>query len=195
MQERLGELIPSGLAPYLCISPPKSLYPDAERPLPDRRYESALPHPLLPKRLPGGLDGGAGSGPAHRVQGGRVLRALHFPTTPDSSSFSNPSPLKCWGWYKQSPSLFTHAAPYQWMRPQRAPSCLQPHCPWTCSVLCQECLFSALLFSRSNLRDSSSREALSVFPRENPWSPPLCSNRIQSAPLLQCLPHRPVILS
>lgn len=90
MQERLGELIPSGLAPYLCISPPKSLYPDAERPLPDRRYESALPHPLLPKRLPGGLDGGAGSGPAHRVQGGRVLRALHFPTTPDSSSFSNP---------------------------------------------------------------------------------------------------------
>lgn len=91
MQERLEEeLIPFGLAPYLCISPPKSLYPAPERPLPDRRYESALPHPLLPKRLPGGLDGGAGSGPAHRVQGGRVLRALHFPTTPDSSSFSNP---------------------------------------------------------------------------------------------------------
>ena len=105
-----------------------------------------------------------------------------------------PLPLKCWRWYSHQ-VCFTHAAPYQWMGPQRAPSCLQPHCPWTCSVLCLECLFSALLFSRSNLRDFSSREALSVFPRENPLFPPLCSNRIQSAPLLQCLSHHLVIMS
>ena len=106
-----------------------------------------------------------------------------------------PSPVKHWGWCKQSPSLSHSCHTYQWMLPQRAPSCLQPHCPLTCSVLCQECLFSAFLFSGSNLRDSSPREALSVFPRENPLSLPLCSNRTQSAPLLQSLSHCLVIMS
>lgn len=120
---------------------------------------------LLPNRLLRRLDGGAGSGLAHRVQRGRVLEALHFPSTPDSSAFSNPVTLKCWGWWKESPSPFL-SCHHQWMLPQRAPSCLQPHCLWTCRLLCQECLFSTLP-SRSNLRDSSSRAALSVSARED----------------------------
>lgn len=41
----------------------------------------------------------------------------------------------------------------------------QPHCLWTCS---QECLFSVLLPSRSNLRDSSSSEACLPLPKRIP---------------------------
>lgn len=68
---------------------PRSLLPSSKRPIPDRRYESALSHPLLPERLPGGLDGGAVERPA-QGSGRQSAESPHF--QPHQTAPHSPSP-------------------------------------------------------------------------------------------------------
>lgn len=118
-----------------------------------------------PKRLLGGLDRGAGSGQAHRVQQGRVWR--HSAFHPNQRAQHSPAvlPLKPQGWWKESPSPVHSCHTTLVKASPKSTKLSQPYCLWTCSLLSQECLFSALLPSRSNLRYSSSREACLPLPK------------------------------
>lgn len=102
-----------------------------------------------------------------------MLRALHFPTTPDSTSFSSlvtPQMLGLAQTVTKSVSLMPHHTSGCFLKEHQAVSILTA---LGLAVSSARNVSSLLLFSRSNLRDSYSREALSVFPRENPL-PHLC---------------------
>lgn len=94
--------------------------------------------------------------------------ALHFLPKPESSAILQPHHTSNPGLVEiiTSPLRSCHTTlANASSKSTRLP---QPHCLWTCSLLCQECLFSVLLPSRSNLRDVSSREACLPLPERIP---------------------------